>query len=85
MGRAWSRFWPRAATISRAACGRLIELVAVSARDKKKDRGIDLGGVRWEDDPTALARADDIDLVVELIGGSEGIARELPRSGAEGP
>ncbi|WP_333666847.1 homoserine dehydrogenase [Parvibaculum sp.] len=60
-----------------AACGRPIELVAVSARDKKKDRGIDLGGVRWEDDPMALASADDIDLVVELIGGSEGIAREL--------
>ncbi len=60
-----------------AACGRPLELVAVSARDRTKDRGIDLSGVRWEDDPMALASADDIDLVVELIGGSEGIAREL--------
>ena len=60
-----------------AASGRALELVAVSARSKSKDRGIDLTGVRWEDDPMALAAADDIDLVVELIGGSEGIARDL--------
>lgn len=60
-----------------AACGRAIELVAVSARDRQKDRGIDLSGVRWVDDAMALAAADDIDLVVELIGGSEGIARAL--------
>lgn len=60
-----------------AASGRALELVAVSARDKAKDRGIDLTGVRWEDDPMALAAADDIDLVVELIGGSEGVARDL--------
>lgn len=60
-----------------AASGRALELAAVSARSKTKDRGIDLTGVRWEDDPMALAAADDIDLVVELIGGSEGIAREL--------
>ncbi|PKP78304.1 MAG: homoserine dehydrogenase [Alphaproteobacteria bacterium HGW-Alphaproteobacteria-3] len=60
-----------------AASGRVLELVAVSARDKSKDRGIDLTGVRWDDDPLALAAADDIDIVVELIGGSEGVARDL--------
>ena len=60
-----------------AASGRALQLVAVSARDKAKDRGIDLAGVRWEDDARALASADDIDVVVELIGGAEGIAREL--------
>jgi homoserine dehydrogenase len=60
-----------------AASGRALQLVAASARDKAKDRGIDLTGVRWEDDARALSSADDIDVVVELIGGSEGIAREL--------
>lgn len=60
-----------------AASGRALELAAVSARSKTKDRGIDLTGVRWEDDPMALAAADDIDLVVEVIGGSEGVARDL--------
>lgn len=60
-----------------AASGRALQLVAASARDKAKDRGIDLTGVRWEDDARALSSADDIDVVVELIGGSDGIAREL--------
>lgn len=60
-----------------AASGRVVELAAVSARDAKKDRGIDVSKVRWEKDARALATADDIDVVVELIGGAEGIAREL--------
>ena len=57
--------------------GRSLKLVAVSARSKAKKRDIDLGGVRWERDPLALATADDIDVVVELIGGSGGVARRL--------
>ncbi len=54
--------------------GRPLLLAAVSARDKKKARGFDLPG--WCDDPLALARGD-ADCVVELIGGDEGIARQL--------
>lgn len=54
--------------------GRPLLLTAVSARDKKKARGFDLPG--WTDDPLALATGD-ADLVVELIGGDEGIARQL--------
>ncbi|MGI9477068.1 MAG: homoserine dehydrogenase [Hyphomicrobiaceae bacterium] len=49
----------------------------VSARDKSKDRGIKLGGdVVWHDDPVKLATAAETDIFVELIGGSEGAARE---------
>ncbi|MDO8840222.1 MAG: homoserine dehydrogenase [Parvibaculum sp.] len=66
----------RAAHLS-AATGRAIEIVAVSARDSNKDRGIDLTGVRFERDALALATADDIDVVAEMIGGSEGVARDL--------
>lgn len=58
-------------------CGRAIEVTAVSARDKSKDRGVDLSGIAWEDDPMALASRDDVDVVVELIGGSDGIALDL--------
>lgn len=54
-----------------------LQIVAVSARDKTKDRGLDLAGIRWENDPLALASAPDIDVVVETIGGSEGIAKAL--------
>ncbi|MBN9516150.1 MAG: homoserine dehydrogenase [Alphaproteobacteria bacterium] len=57
--------------------GRPLKLVAVSARRKAKKRDIDLSQVRWENDPMALATAPDIDVVVELIGGSSGVARRL--------
>jgi homoserine dehydrogenase len=57
--------------------GRPLKLVAVSARSKAKKRDIDLSKVRWERDPLALATAGDIDVVIELIGGSDGIARRL--------
>ena len=52
-----------------ARCGRPIEVVAVTARTKGKDRGIDLGRFRWIDDPVALAADPDIDVFVELMGG----------------
>jgi homoserine dehydrogenase len=55
--------------------GRPVALTAVSARNKDRDRGVDLSGMAWEDDPVALATRDDIDLFVELIGGEEGPAR----------
>ncbi|MEK7820149.1 MAG: homoserine dehydrogenase [Pseudomonadota bacterium] len=60
-----------------ARAGRELRPVAVSARDKTKDRGVPLKGLRWHDDPLALADDPDIDVVVELIGGSGGIARQL--------
>ena len=55
-----------------AAAGRS-RLVAVSARPQAQERGIDLSGVRWETDPLALADDPDIDVVVELIGGADGV------------
>jgi homoserine dehydrogenase len=57
--------------------GRPLKVVAVSARSKAKKRDIDLTGLRWEKDPMTLATAPDIDVVVELIGGSGGVARRL--------
>jgi len=60
--------------------GRPLKLVAVSARSRSKKRDIDVSGVRWERDPLALASAPDVDVVVELIGGSGGIARRLVQS-----
>jgi len=58
-------------------CGRPIRLKSVSARDQKRDRGIDLSQVHWVDDPLALAVDPEVDVVVELIGGSDGIAKAL--------
>jgi len=54
-----------------------LSLKAVSARDKSIDRGFSLAGIDWHDNALALATREDIDIVVELIGGSEGIAGDL--------
>ena len=54
--------------------GRTLQIIAVSARDKSKARGFDVPG--WTDDPLELSKGD-ADIVVELIGGDEGIARAL--------
>ncbi len=55
-------------------CGRAIEITAVSARDRSRDRGVDLSGITWFDTPDAMAQEADIDVFVELIGGAEGAA-----------
>ena len=55
--------------------GRPIVISAVSARSRDKDRGADLSAYGWEDDPVALARRDDVDLFIEVMGGSEGPAK----------
>ncbi len=57
--------------------GRPIEVVAVSARDRNRDRGFDLARFDWVDDTTALAVHERVDVVVELIGGSDGPALVL--------
>lgn len=59
--------------------GRPIEIVAVSARDRSKDRGVDIARFDWVDDTSALARAD-ADVVVELVGGADGPALALARA-----
>ncbi len=58
--------------------GRPIEIVAVSARDRNRDRGLDMSRFGWVDDPTALSGQGDV--VVELIGGSEGAALTLAQN-----
>ena len=57
--------------------GRPIRVTAVSARDRTRDRGHDLSRYRWFDDPVALARSGDVDVVVELIGGQDGTAKAV--------
>ncbi len=57
------------------ATGRSIDVVAVSARSRDKDRGVSLEGMRWVDDASDLAVDPEIDVFVELIGGEEGVAK----------
>lgn len=58
-----------------ARAGRAVQVVAVSARSRAKDRGIDLSGYAWEDDPVLLARRPDVDVFVEVMGGDSGPAK----------
>jgi homoserine dehydrogenase len=57
--------------------GRRLIVSAVSARDRRRDRGVDLSAVRWFGDAVTMAGDPEIDVVVELIGGADGVAREV--------
>ena len=58
-----------------ARTGRPVVITAVSARDKTKNRDVDISDFAWETDPVALARRADVDVFVEVMGGSEGPAK----------
>ena len=52
-------------------CGQKLAVREAAVRDPSRDRGIDLAGIRLTDDPLAACEADDVDVVVELMGGEE--------------
>ena len=60
-------------------CGRPIVVTAVSARDRNRNRDCDISSAKWFDDPVELAASPDVDVIVELIGGTEGPALECAR------
>ena len=68
------------AALVTARAGRPIAVVAVSARDRARDRGLPLADLRWHDDPVALAADPAVACVVELIGGSDGPALALAQA-----
>jgi len=57
--------------------GKNFLLGGVSFRSKKKKRSNDLKKVKFYNNPLDLAKDKNIDLVIELIGGSEGISKSL--------
>jgi len=60
----------------RIRAGRPIQFTVFSALDIAKAKDLDLARVKRETDPQNLARGD-ADVVVELMGGEEGAARQL--------
>jgi homoserine dehydrogenase len=58
-----------------APAGARVEIAGVSARSRSRPRPFDISKLPWFDDPVALATSDDVDLFVELIGGSDGPAK----------
>ena len=71
-----------AALIARRA-GRPIVISTVSARDRSKKRGVDLSPYAWDDDMVILGERADVDVVVELVGGSDGPALACARATIE--
>jgi homoserine dehydrogenase len=63
-----------------ARAGRPLEVVAVSARSRAKARPVAVDRYRWHDDPLALAHDGEVDVVLELMGGEDGVALELTRA-----
>ncbi|WP_406721155.1 homoserine dehydrogenase [Thioclava litoralis] len=66
----------RHADLLAARTGRKVEITAVCARDRNKNRDADLSGYAWESDAVDLAKREDIDVFVELMGGHEGVAKD---------
>jgi len=58
-------------------CGHTIEVTAVSARERGRERNVKLDSAEWFDDAATMAREADAEVVVELIGGDGGVAREV--------
>ncbi|MFP6781669.1 MAG: homoserine dehydrogenase [Gammaproteobacteria bacterium] len=66
----------RNADVIASRAGRPIEIVAASARDLSKPRDVELSGIELFSDPFEVVVHDEVDIVVELIGGTEP-ARDL--------
>jgi len=63
------------AALLSARSGVSVEITAVCAQSRTKNRGVDLSNYAWEDDPVTLAKRDDVDVYVELMGGEDGPAK----------
>ncbi len=57
--------------------GKKFDIVAICAKSKNKKRSFNLKNFEWEDDLKNLSSRKDIDVVIELIGGSDGPALDL--------
>ena len=65
------------AEIIERRAGRALRLVAVADPDASRLKEAEKNGIRCYADALPMAAEDDIDVVVELIGGSDGIAKKL--------
>ena len=54
-----------------------ISIIGVSGKNKKKQREVQINRYQWFDNPISLAVNEDADIIIELIGGEDGIALEV--------
>ncbi len=63
-----------------ARAGRPVVVTAVSARDATRQRGFSMDGIAFHADARDLVKDANVDVVVELIGGAQGIAWDVVSS-----
>ena len=54
-----------------------LDLVAISAKNKRKKRSVDISPYRWIASPINIAKDPDVDVIVELIGDMDNTARKV--------
>ena len=52
-------------------------MVAISAKNKRKKRSVDISPYRWMASPINIAKDPDVDVIVELIGDMDNTARKV--------
>ena len=57
--------------------GKIPVIKYISAKNINKKRKIKLPKNKWIRDPLSLTKMKDVDIFIELIGGSEGISKKL--------
>jgi homoserine dehydrogenase len=67
-----------------ARTGAKLEVTRVAVRDATKDRGLPLPADAYTTDPLAVVEADDVDVVVEVMGGREPASALIRRALALG-
>jgi len=65
------------AALQSERAGQSIGIAAVSALEMPDELSPLLAGAVWHGDALEMARSPDVDVVVELIGGEEGVARKV--------
>ena len=54
-----------------------ISIIGVSAKNKNKQREVQIDRYQWYDNPISLAVNEDADIIIELIGGEDGVALDV--------
>ena len=54
-----------------------LKVVAVSAKNRRKQRSVDISSFRWIASPITIAKDPDVDVIVELIGDMDNTARKI--------
>ena len=57
--------------------GKKVNLLYVSAKNKNKKRLFKITKSNWVKNPIHIAESSKIDIVVELIGGSDGLSKKI--------